>query len=222
MEERKRRGFAAISESDYISWENSAAQLMREAGLPAGFYDDPTDFANWIGRNVSLRELSARVDDGYRKATQGPSETIGELQRLYGVSQGQLAAFFLDPDKALPLIQKQYMAAQEAAAARRTGFGQLDQTQAERLASLGIDPEGAQATFSQLAGLKEVASVLPGERQDTGLSMDEQLRAGFEQDQVALDRLNRKGAGRKAMFDDSGQVLTAPNDGILGLGTAQT
>jgi hypothetical protein len=34
---------------------------MQEAGLPAGFYDSPSDFGNWIANNVSPDEIQNRV-----------------------------------------------------------------------------------------------------------------------------------------------------------------
>src|SRR5689334_18836184 len=44
MEALSKKG-RAISEGEYISIERGYAQLFREYGLPAGFYDDPSDFA---------------------------------------------------------------------------------------------------------------------------------------------------------------------------------
>src|SRR5690606_22357500 len=51
---RQQAGFAPMAEAEYIQYENAAAQMMRSAGLPEGFYDDPSDFANLIGQNVGL------------------------------------------------------------------------------------------------------------------------------------------------------------------------
>jgi hypothetical protein len=45
------------------------------------------------------------------------------LTSLYGIGEGALTAYVLDPDKALSLIQKQAKAAQFVGLAREAGFG---------------------------------------------------------------------------------------------------
>lgn len=219
---RQANGLPAISESEYISYESTAQQLFREAGLPQGFYDTPDDFAKWIGGNVSIKELAERVDNGYLAAAQADPATKAELQRLYNVSDGQLAAYFLDPDRALPVIQKQFLAAQESGAAVRTGFGALTQMQAEAIASLGVSPDQAQQTFEQLATMGEIVTALPGERQDTAISTDTEIAAGFQGDAKAAQDLSAKIDQRKAQFAGGGSVLTSEQQGLIGLQTANT
>ena len=41
---RRNAGFNVLSEVEYIQMENAYRQLMRASGLPAGFYDQSSDF----------------------------------------------------------------------------------------------------------------------------------------------------------------------------------
>jgi hypothetical protein len=221
MAQRAAANLPAISEEEYISYETAARQIMRSAGLPQGFYDQPADFANFIGKDVSIREFNQRVDDGIIAAAKAPQDVRDQLQSLYGVTEGGLAAFFLDPDRALPVLQRDFQAAQTAAASQRTGFGQLTRDQAERIAATGVTADEAQNRFGQLAQVGEVVKALPGERQDTEISQETQIAAGFEGSTAAQQAIENKRAGRKAQFEGGGGVLTSEK-GLIGAGQATT
>ena len=104
---RRDAGLNVLSEDDYIAMETSFSRIMRAAGLPSGFYDSPDDFAALIGGDVSAAELSSRVNDGYLAVQQANPQVINEMRRLYGVDDSMLAAYFLDPAKATPMLLRQ-------------------------------------------------------------------------------------------------------------------
>jgi hypothetical protein len=215
MAERQSRGLPAISEAEYIAWERSARQMMQTAGLPADFYDRPDDFGRFIGRDVSLQELSERVNDGFRQAMAAGDEVRDELQRLYGVGASQLAAFFLDPDRALPVIERQFAASQISGAAQRTTYGGLSQTEAERLASLGITDQQANSGFGTLVEMSELFADLPGGNAGT-IGRDEQIGAAFEGNAAAQQAIARKGQER--VSESSGaQAFQIGQGGVVGL-----
>jgi len=149
----------AISETQYLDLERSYTQTLREAGIPPGFYDQPDDFNRYIANEVSPAELQQRVSVYQKAAYEAPQETRNELQLLYGIGPGELTAYFMDPDRAEPVIMKQFQTAQVAGQALRAGLSQLNVTQAERFGAL--DPN----EIAQRINLYEQASV--GARDET-------------------------------------------------------
>lgn len=216
---RQKAGLPPVSPGEIVSYRNSAQQMMRAAGLPPGFWDSPTDFASLIAKNVSLNELSQRVQLAQQAANEVPQEVRDILATKYGLDQGHLAAVFLDPDRAEPVLLRDFHAAQIGAAASRTGFGQTTMGQNERLADLGVSEAQAQQGFSALAQSKELMGSLPGEN-TTGISADEQLAAAFGGDAGAQQEIERRRQQRIAAFAGGGQFATS-NQGFTGIGAAQ-
>lgn len=216
MELRQQRGLPAVSEAEYIAYETSVRQMMRAAGMPADFYDKPDDFAKLIGNDVSVAEMQSRVNDGYLTAMQAPAEVRQQLQALYGVSTGGLAAFFLDPDRALPLIERQFAASQMSGSAIRSGYGALDKTEAERIAALGVSEADAQGGFSALAQSKELFGSLPGE--DAALiDRVTQQNAVFGGDANARSAIDKR-AKERVSQGSGAQSFTVGQGGVAALG----
>jgi hypothetical protein len=197
--------FVPPSPAEVLSWERDAASMMHQAGLPEGFYDSPTDFQDFIGKGVSLKELSTRINDAFLVLDQGPQQTIDELQRLYGVGRGGLAAWALDEDRAVPTILKQVQAVQIGTFARPAGYT-LDASTLENLAAYGVTQSAAQQGFSQLYGMRELFGALPGEGVG-GISQAQQLGATFTGDVAAQEAIQRRGESRAAVFGEAGGAI---------------
>jgi hypothetical protein len=137
-EARRAAGLAVLSPRDYLSVEAAYRQIMSSAGLPVGFYDQPSDFSEWIGKDVSPQEISSRVDMAVDAAQRLDQGTLTSFQDWYGVGANDLAAFFLDQDRALPHITKIAKAVKVGGAAYREGlaYGR------ERAEQLGVLAEG--------------------------------------------------------------------------------
>lgn len=213
MELRRQQGYSAISEIEYLDLEKGYRDVMRRAGLPVGFYDDPGDFANYIANNVSAAEISQRVFDGYVAVRQADPQVRTELERLYGVTEGELAAFFLDPQRAEPLIRQQVTTARVGAAAARQGFD-IGRTALERLTALGVDEQGGRQIFETLgAGRELLTSMDPSEQtlsaEDTAVGL-----AGGNPD--AARRLRQRQQRRVAEFEGGGSFASqgAQNTGL--------
>jgi hypothetical protein len=213
---RQKKGYNAMSEEEYLTYETQVRQMMRAAGLPKGFYDDPDDFAKLIGNDVSVAEMQARIMDGYQAASQAPQDVRRRLRDMYGINQGSLAAYFLDPNRALPVIERQWQAAQISATAGRTGYGQLGRRQAEGLAALGVDPDQAQQGFGELAESRELFTRLPGENADR-ITRDEQVAAMFAGDTDAMGKIRRRAESRVTR-GSGGQGFGLTGGGVAGLG----
>lgn len=208
---------AAITESEYIGIERGYRQVMRAAGLPEQMYDSPDDLGRFIGGEVSPAEFSQRVGTYVEAAYNAPAEVRGELERLYGIGPGHLAAFFMDDTKALPLIQNQFAASQRSAAATRTGFGGLSQTEAERLVATGVTDQQASEGFGQLAQRKELFSSLNSG--EDAISRTDQLGATFDNNAAAQERIRRREARRKADFAGGGS-FAGSKAGMSGIGAS--
>jgi hypothetical protein len=193
----------AIDEGSYIRLEKTYSELARQFGLPTGFYDQPDDFARLIVNDVSPAEYQQRLQDYQTVAFDVDPTTREELQSLYGIDSGHLAAYFIDPDKAMPIIQRTFGAAQAAAQARTSGFGQLNQGQAELIS--GSTPAELQQGFGTLVQQREVFEQLPGEAA-SGVNVDTQLGAAFRGDAAAQEEIARRARSRRATFQSGGGV----------------
>lgn len=218
IDARQKAGLPPISPGEYVSYENQATQLMRAAGLPSGFWDSPADFTHLIAADVSINELTQRVNLATQAAYQVPSEVRATLARDYGVGAGGLAAFFLDEKTALPLIQRDFTSAQIGGAAWRTGYGST-RSEDERLTDLGVTADQAQQGFTQLVGQRQLFSGLPGEN-TTGIAREDQLAATFGGNALAQEKVVRRAQRRVAEFSGGGS-FSSGQGGFTGIGEAQ-
>lgn len=149
-----KNGLAPLDPATYLATEASYAQVLSQAGLPAGFYDSTSDFANWIGNNVSPAEIQQRATDAGSLVNSQDPATLTALAEQ-GIGAGQVAAYFLDPTKSLPSLQNTYNAINIGTAAADQGL-QINAADSQRYASMGVTQSQAQSAYSQ------IAQVLPG------------------------------------------------------------
>jgi len=127
-----RPGDRLLTPYEYIQTEKAYEEILREAGLPTGFYDQQEDFTNFIAMGVSAAELTDRVNIA-RNALNNADEGIKTaLKDYYGLTNEDLTAYLLDKDRAMNLIdsrfkytteeaKKMYTAAEIGGAALRAG-----------------------------------------------------------------------------------------------------
>lgn len=205
-EARRARGLRALSEAEYLGMESYYRQVLRNSGMPAGFYDQPDDFNALIGNDVSTAEFAQRINQGYEAVTQANPQVVQEMKRLYGVDDSQLAAYFLDPERATPTLLRQAKSAQIAAEANlQAGIG-VTGTQAEQLATAGISAEQARVGFQQIAAMQEVFQPLQGEQ---AISQQEQVAGVFGVEGQAQQRIRQRVRERTAAFEQGGAFTGA-------------
>lgn len=146
---RQKNGLSVLSPADYLNAEQSYQSVMRAAGLPSGFYDSPQDFTNFIGQNVSATELQSRVQLA-SQATLTASPAYTQALQQMGLSKGDLTAYFLDPTKALPLLQQQATTAAIGSEALQRGLS-FDQSYATQLAQAGFTQSQAAQGYGQIS-----------------------------------------------------------------------
>lgn len=217
-------GYNALSEADYLQLENNYRYLMTQYGVPKGFYDSQNEMAQLIGGNVSPSELNSRLQMYSDAASKAPVEVRNELQRLYGVTDGEMTAFFIDPNTALPLIEQRYNAVGAAASADRAGFASIAKDTAERLASLGAsNNQSTFDTFSKLSRSTELFTPLSGENimSNGTMSSDQAAVASFGGDSMNAELLRKRGEQRAAEYQGGGQYAST-KAGVVGLSNDST
>lgn len=201
--ERAKKGLPQLSEAEYINQEFSYKTNLKNLGMPKGFYDTQEAFANFIANDISPVELSQRIQQGYNAVTQANPEVINQLKRMApDLTDGDLAAYFLDPAKSGQEIERKARAAQIAAAGVVQGGMQITTAQAEQLAQQGITAEQAQQGFTQLGQQKQLfETTLLGEQP---LTQEDIIAGTFTNQQAAAERIAKRRRGRTAAFEQGG------------------
>jgi hypothetical protein len=203
-EARKKAGLPVLSLDEYIAAENAYQSVFREAGFAKGFYDSKEDFTRFLENDISPSELKQRVDIASMSVDNADPYYVDSLQRLYGIPKADMVAYALDPERAMPFINRQVKAAQFGGEAARQGL-QIDRSMAETYTGqLGISQAQARQGFEQVAqitpqaeklsrisdasqpfGLEEVTSAVFGGEQSAGYKQKLQSLAEQEQSRFA-------------------------------------
>ena len=203
----KAAGKPQYSVRQYLTLEADYKQALQNAGLPPGFYDQPQDFQTFIAQDVSVQEVEARAQLGYSAVKQAPPQVVAEFQRLYGVSEGELAAYFIDPERMRPTFdryeaERQARSAQIAAAGTTQAGMTIGRAQAEELARAGISGEQAQAGFQALGESEQLfAGQLPGEQ---AISQEQAIAGTFGTNAEARKAITERRRRRTASFEAGG------------------
>jgi hypothetical protein len=217
IQDRADAGLPPISPAQVVEYERTAAQLMGRYGVPRGFYDKPEDFHDLLLRDVSAQELQSRLESGYARVLTAPPEVRSVFKDFFGADSNQaLAAFFLDPDKAQPVLEQQLAAGLDAGAGRRLGYDVTKDT-AMKLASVGISEDEAAKGFLQLSGQKGLFAENFGEQTD--ITQDQGAEAVFGLSADAQRKIDRRTQERTAAFNGQGGALQT-NEGVRGAGAA--
>lgn len=204
----------AITEAEYIAFERNASQLERAYGLPAGMLGKDA-VTGLLTNEVSAQELEDRVVMSAAGAFQASQEVKDTFARYYGIDAGGLTAYFLDPQRALPLLEKQYVSSQIGAEAALQDVVVASNT-AEDLYQMGVTQEQARAGFGTVG---RQMSFTQG-RGDV-VSQEQLISGQFGQDQEALKAIERTAKGRTGRFQEGGG-FTGTQTGVSGLGSAAT
>jgi hypothetical protein len=210
-------GYAAKTEDEIIGLEDAFRVTLRANSLPKGFYDRQEDFNNLIGRDVSVNELNNRISLGYNAVMQAEPGTKAELKQLYGLSDGDIAAFFIDPTRfnESDAIKKAQAATIASEARRQAGFT-LTAGTAEALATEGVSRAQAARDFQTIGTTQELLGMdLQGE---TALTQEEQITGTFKTNQAAAQRIAARKRKREAAFEAGGS-LGETQQGATGLRT---
>lgn len=175
-----RPGDRMLTPAEYIEAENTYRTILADRDMPQGFYDSPDDFTNLIANSISASEFKSRVDTAYDALNFADENVVGALRDYYNMSTSDMAAYLLDPARALPVL--------EGRAARSTGaYGMNSRTELQRMYGTAT-----------IAGMGRRQGLMPGEEisgeiYDLGKTKQE-TEAAFSkaaEDAPAVERLGK-------------------------------
>jgi hypothetical protein len=210
--------FGLLDEATYIKAEDDYRSILSDYNIP-GFYDTPESYVNLIGNNITPKEVQARAAAAQQAASSANPEIKAQLKSMYGVQENQIAAYFLDPEKASTALKPVAAAnaATLAAAAQRGGLA-LSQRDAERLAGTiapGVNDVIASDTLFQqtslTAGLAQAS--VSGEASTVGAEEVLTAAGGNVEAQAKLARERQK---RQAEYQ-SASGMAETQKGVVGL-----
>lgn len=200
-EARLKAGLPVLSPAEYLSVESAYRQVLQDAGLPKGFYDNPADFQKWISSDISPTEIKSRVDIATAEVSQFDDVAKQQLALFYGVDEKSLVAYALDRTRGVALLQKQASAAQFGAEAARRGLA-TDRTRMEGYISQGLSQsqaaQGFQIISEELPNLTAIA-----ERFGTTFGQVEAEQAVFGTSAFAAEKRKGLASQERALFGGS-------------------
>ena len=218
MAERRKNGYSAITEAEYINLTRGYTQIAAAAGIDPDFLaGDGKSVANdgitaLIAGDVSLAEWRDRVDLAEWAVSTADSKAKGILQTTYGYTQPDLVMHFLDPKRAESIKKAQ----QDVGGAKIISAG---------VTAIGdsFSREFADYAYGQDIQAREVATGLSpygaltgGTLYEEGMTADE-IAWGHFGDSEQRDALRRQRARRSSPFQGTGG-LAATSEGIIGAG----
>ena len=179
---RLANGMKPLDPVDYVQLEETYKQYMQQAGLPKGFNDNPDDFQDWIGKGVAATEVQGRVQmaaDAYQTLEANDPGQLQALRDMYGIGRDGVMAYFLDPDKATPLLEKQNQLAASKIAGAGNNFGvSTAKAQAESLAAKGVTEQEARERYRGISAEADQVSRL-GAIYGDSVSSEDQVTEAF-------------------------------------------
>ena len=129
---------------------------MRNYGLPASYYargdmGRQEGFEKFIGGDVSAAELEDRIQTAQNRVINAAPEIATTLKSFYpDITNGDILAYALDPEKAITDIRRKVTAAEIGGAAAMAGLT-AGRARAEELGAFGVTSEQARQGFRAVA-----------------------------------------------------------------------
>lgn len=160
---RRAAGLPVLSPAEYIATEREYREVMRRNGLPEGFYDTLDDYKRFLENDLSPSELNDRATMASVRFINAGTEMREQWDR-FGFTPGMAIAAMLDPDRALPMLERTANAVSIATQAQRAfeDRNRLSVDRADELARLGVTDTEAEKAFGELAGRQDRDQFLGG------------------------------------------------------------
>ena len=195
-------GLRVLSPAEYLQQENQYRSTLSFYGLPPGFYDDPTDFAGWIGKSVSVNEIQERARMA-KETVNGSPEIRDALREYYPeLGDGDIMAYILDQKRSLPLIEQRVQAANIGAAADFQDLS-VSRKRAEDLAAYGVSADQARQGYGAIADALPTANKL-ADIDKVNYSQSELEDEVFKNDAAAARKRKGLASRERARFSSSG------------------
>lgn len=214
MKELQAKG-QSITESQYIDYEREMTNLESMYGLPKGMLNN----SDMVKRLLLAGKSSVEVEQNAVRASASiyelPQEFRDTMRRYYGIDSGGLTAYFMDPDVATPILEKQFVSAQIGMEAwkQRVDVGA---SLSEELYQAGVTREKAREGFGKVAMQGEFTGGAGETTTQSGL-----IDAELKDDAEAQKKNERIGASRAGRFQGGGSFVGSQS-GMTGIGVSST
>jgi len=154
--DRISKGLSALSPAEYIAAEDQYQNIMRNYGLPSSYWakdslGTQSGFNQLLANDVSASELTDRINTAQSRVLNANPEVLTALKQFYpDISNGDILAYSLDPNKALTDIKNKVTAAEIGGAALSQGL-QTSVAGATGLAGYGVTAQQAQQGYATIS-----------------------------------------------------------------------
>lgn len=206
----------SLTASQVLELRSTFQQLMGQSAAPAGFYDGPEDFTNWIINDVSPVEISRRLQAADQLVISSDNSVREYFSQYYGgSSDSALFTYFLDQEIAPALLERQLRAAEIGGSGTKLGVD-IGAERALELSGMGVTRQGAQSAFRRLDSIRGLFEETASEVSDFDIAA-EGVDAEFGLTQGMSALLERRRATRVAALSGRSSVAST-KEGIVGLG----
>jgi hypothetical protein len=221
----------------YLAYRQQINAMAETAGLVPGTIS-AQDVGNAWANDVSTSEMSTRLTTEYTNAINAMPQIQNELKNygyVNGLTPGQLASYYINPDQTVNTLQQQFNSAQVGGEGVLTGFGEIGQSKAYALQAFlsngGQNPLSAAQSanfFDQSLGngLNSLSMMsqsgftnpqVGAPANGPGVVNQDQLIAAGEGNAQALQTVQRAAQTRAAVANGGGG-LSASQSGVQGVG----
>lgn len=121
-EKRIAAGFRALDEGTIVKLEDQYQKVMQAYNLPTGFYDQASDFRTFLENDKSASEVADTIQ-AYSDFTKSTNPMVRQqLKDLYGITDSDLTAYFADPMRGQPILERIAAKNTNTAAAIQSGL----------------------------------------------------------------------------------------------------
>ena len=193
-------------------YEREVRNAADDYGL-SSWVSDPQQIATLIDNNVDATEAVDRINQAGYAASAAPPAFREAFLKRYGLTEGNLVGFFLDPDKEEGEIKKAIGQGQIVAAAIQNGFANNWGT-GERLWDRGVSADQAMSGFARAALTRNLGGGF-----GQTVTEDTMINSEFG-DAAAVQQLQSVIAQREGRFNTSGGAAES-QQGVTGLGSGR-
>ena len=221
----------------YLAYSQQVQAMAETAGMVPGTIT-AQDIGNSWANDVSTSELSDRITVEYTNAINAMPQVQGEMLMYgywQGITPGQLASYYLNPDNTINQIQQQFNSAVAGGEGVTTGFGEIGQSQAYALQAFlsnsgqnnlsttqaagffGNSPGGGLASLASMSAAGFENAQLGTAQNGPGVVNQSQLIGAGEGNAQDLQAVQRA-AQTRAAPSAGGGGLAASQAGVVGVG----
>jgi len=183
-------GLNALSEADYLQQENDYSEIFKMYGV--GNLSSRSQFSSLIGSNISVTEVTKRVDAAVKRVKNGDPAVLTTLRTLYpNITDTDIVSYFLKPGEMLPELERKTTVAEIGATAGQFGMKETGLAKFEDLQRYGVTLATARAGYSTIAEELPDATKLGNVYRETGITYG-QTEAEAEQFKSSAEAKRKK------------------------------